>query len=124
MKVETSEEPEVTAYAPEETTTEPKEKPQNPNKETTVEPKAAPGNRPVTTATSDCDDEDECAEGTASGTGQPEETGEGATADTPVVATEERATKGTKVTGNTNGEKTNGGNEVVEVDLTFEVEEE
>jgi len=86
--------------------------------------------KPITTATSECDDEDECAEGDASGAGIPEKTEEKKTEDTPKLvvtkegATVEEATKETKVKDNTKGDEKNEVKEVVEVDVNFEIEEE
>jgi len=136
-KVETlAKEPEVTAQTPEkEATIQTEVSHEIPNKEAPVEPEVVAPKKPsVTAATSECDDEDDCAEGDASGAGQQEKTEEKATGDTPVVATEEKATKEaatvegatkeTKVKDNTNGDDKNEVKEIVEVDVNFEIEEE
>jgi len=127
-------EAEVTAQTPEkEATIQSEVAPKIPNKE--VEPEVVAPKKPsVTTTTSECDDEDDCAEGDASGAGLPEKTEEKKTEDTPVVATEEKATaeaatvegatKETKEADNTNGGEKNEVKEVVEVDVNFEIEEE
>jgi len=129
--VETKE-PEVTAQTPEkEATIQTEVTPKNPNKEAPVEPEVVAPKKPsVTTATSECDDEDECAEGDASGAGKPEKTEEKKTEDTPKLvvtkeaATVEDATKETKVKDNTKGGEKNEVKEIVEVDVNFEIEEE
>jgi len=123
-------EPEVTAQTPEkEATIQTNVAPKNPNKE--VEPEVVAPKKPsVATATSECDDEDDCAEGNASGAEQPDKTEDKATEDTPKLvvtkegATVEEATKETKVKDNTNGGEKNEVKEIVEVDVNFEIEEE
>jgi len=129
-------EPEVTAQTPEkEATIQTEVAPKSPNKVSQVEPEVVAPKKPsVTTTTSECDDEDDCAEGDASGAGQPEKTEEKKTEDTPVVAAEEKATKEaatvegatkeTKEADNTKGDEKNEVKEVVEVDVNFEIEEE
>jgi len=136
--VETPEkEAEVTAQTPEkEATIQTEVAPKSSNKEGPVEPEVVAPKKPsVTTATSECDDEDDCAEGDASGAGLPEKTEEKKTGDTPkLVATEEGATVGgatvegetkeTKEADNTKGDDKNEVKEVVEVDVNFEIEGE